>query len=368
MPPTPDWWVSTELLPEREAVPFNAGGPRDYVRRYQVIMTNKFHDPLLACAAPYIPRPYAMYITETGYDTNALVVHISAQHREDAEMLAIYIVTVKWSTEIPTNGIPENFGMPSSGGQQSGGPENNPELEPPDIDWDYEEVKRSGMTDLDGNPMTNSALMPFNPPIPIEGCRPILVYTRNDKSFDGIKAATYANTFNTDTIGGRLPGTLLNLAPKAKLMQKGPIRYARVTYRIKFGMEIGTRKETVQTPNGPQIRDVPEYESFHFHKELDQGFCEMLPLLDANGQHIFEVITPDPAFPLLTIKLFKYKWVNMKDAKNQPTNKPMLLDGSGQQLKIEQNNLGLPKLQTPVYRSFRIRRGVKFSDFITRGF
>ena len=365
--PNPDWWISTgEMSSSRMAMPFNAGGPREYTKKYKVICAHKLDGPQLACFAPGIPAPYSPYVSKREWDIYARSIRTKAVQVDDAENLAHYEVTVDYSTDIPRGGIPENFGYPSNGQQGNQGPQNNPELEPPEISWEYEEVKKTGLTDLDGKPFQNSALMPFNPPPPIEGCRPILVVTRNDLSFDALKAATYANTANSTTIGGRLPGTLLCLPPKAVAKYLGPLSYASVTYRIKFGMDDGVRFIQKKDPVTGVITYDTEtrFEDFRFHEELDQGTHELLPLLNAAGEHV-----PLPVAPGSIVLKKQWRWVPIKDQKLTNVGKPVLLDGFGEKLFLEfDEETGVPKPQKPVYLKFRIRKETDFKDFLKTGF
>lgn len=351
------WWMSTGELPSNKATPFDATSGnntlrRDYERNFQVLCNSILTDPMLACYAPFIPRPFTPYVTPTALDTRALVVKLTASRMDDKENTPQYRVTVMYSTELPKNG-PFDAGQPNKG-------DKSPEDEPPEISWEFEEVTTSYPYDLDNKFYVNSALQPILNPPKREGSRAILVYTRNELQFDATRAATYANTANSKEIAGRRPGSLLNMAPKAVSKWKGNVPYFRVTYRIKFGMRINFAIDNINQ-DGTIEHEIQDYEDFRFHYEIDQGFAELKPVFQADGTTPVLVIGANPVAQ-------KYQWVNIKDSKHQPLHKPALLDGKGNKLPFQFNNNGVPMVQKPYFQKFRIREETDFNDFLTGGF
>lgn len=349
-------YLLVDELHDHSGTPFNVSSgnrfARNYVRSFLVEMNDPKWGVLEACLAPGLPTPYSPFINPyTGFfDGLALCVKIDAKRK--VEKSPVWIVQCDYSTELPVGGIPNTMGYPTNNRNQSpSGAENNPELEPPEFEFDFEEVMVPARRDLDGRPFVNSSYEPFTPTPTIPFNRTVFHLTRNELDFDMTVAGYYGGTVNSKPFGNWPRDSVLCLPPKARMMQKGGLLYWRVSYQLKFGYR---KSET-------------SYESFQ-HEELDQGSRERFqaiygtdvdggtpgdPVIDGNG---------DPVWRFHTI---------VKPGNSSGT--PTLLDGNG---RVQKNQM---KIGTdpatgdsiygprPIYQSFRIRRRTDFRKLFQRG-
>lgn len=328
-----------KLIDDREGMPFSVRGVREYTKRFRVVMTNRTADSLIVCSCPGLPIPYSSYydFTDIGdlvYDLFALMVEMRAEQDQDDEYL--WIVTCKYSTEMPEGGKPAFPGYPTTvGGKTAGGAANNPELEPPDINWDFEEATETVLEDLDGQPYTNSANQPFLNAPPVLDGRPVLTYTRNELYYSAAKASEWGYTVNSLPFLGFPINTVLCMPPTARMAWRGPLVYWRVTYKFKVG-----RKYYSASGNSVYYRQWQP-------RILDAGTCR----LDSN-----------PASPTFgqPMPIFLPGGV--------PASTPQLLNGLGQQLKTPGTvSASNPAGVKAVYRDFRQYQGRNHNQLLIIG-
>lgn len=334
-----------EIPTGREGTVFQTSFEREYTRNFRVIVALKEMGPLDVAQCPYLPRPYSFYISQTGveYDLSALCVNISAKQDVDDDW-SMWVASCKYSTIMPKGGPVDDNSKGLGSPQHKKGASNNPEDEPPDIDWDFETSHKTLPYDLDGKPYLNSAGMPYATNPPIDQGYPILVYTRNELFFNKNNAAKFAYAVNSDNFLGNPPGTVQCLPPKAKMRFKGLTAYFRVTYRFRF---------LVPNEDG---RYVPE----SWQPEiLDAGFYQLPKFVGP----------PDPNAPDPTP-------VPCLDAWKQKVGHAVCLDGNGYQLLPTKAipgglfggmQLADKKVMKPVYNKYRNYRKVKFKDIIDKG-
>ena len=342
-----DFVLCDEDFEDRQGTPFNAFGPRNYVKNFKVLMRRNEHGPLAACLCPYLPRPYSPYINAYGdIDTFCRLVKMSAKQMNNTDGL-MYIVTCEYSNDLKMFN-PGNFDFPIGlNGQPTQGAHNNPELQPPDIEWDSEETVMVVNQDLDGKPFINSSWEAYSQGLKIPVYRPILSLTRNELRYNPQTACLVSGTTNDRRVLGRPEDSVLVMAPRAKVMNDKGVAYWKVTYRIKLGYQ--KRDEEF----GPEGTEEGLYESFQ-HEELDQGFKELVFLADLDWE-LDENGNPVP------LRL----WTQVPIKSGDPSvTRPVLLNGNGKkQTRLMDNEI----FPLPVYRSFRIRRRINVEQLLTRG-
>ncbi len=264
-----------ELFGPRQGTTWTATGERNYTRQFRVIARVKEIDPLAVCLCPGLPLPNSFYVTATSFDLLALVTSIEAK-QENQDDWQNWIVDYKYSTRPPPGGFPTINQQP--------GNQNNPETEPPDIEWDSDVVQVSPRWDLDGNRYKNRADQPFKPSVSFPVGHTVLSITRNELGFNAYLAAKYNFAVNSDVFLGTPPGCIQCQPPRAKMMFRGTTRYWKVSYRLKFGYIIEKdEKVNIITPDGENITD----EDSDFKQDpttgLPVGLRKFQPLLLNHG-------------------------------------------------------------------------------------
>ena len=317
----------------RTGRPFSASGEREYVQKFRVVVDDVRVAGVAVGAAPGIPRPFSPYIQVDGveYDLLALCVEIIAEQEKDDDWQT-WVVTCRYSTVMPRGGAPVFAGYPTG----SGGSHNNPELTPPELEWDFETAQQAVHRDLDGKPFLNSALSPFTPAPSIEVAFPVLVMTRNEIGFNAAKAVQYAYAVNSDKFLGADPETVLCYPPRARYQFRGALSYWRVTYRLKFNTH---SYEENKSENDPAAGKTTVKDTWQ-PKYLDAGTMR----IDTN-----------PAS-----KFFGRPVQIMRGV--APATTPVLLDGKGNE--APRNDDGTI---TEHYIKFRTRRKLSFATLIVGG-
>jgi hypothetical protein len=228
-------WI--EEIPPASGTPFSADMVRQFERKFRVMARYATLGPTAVCSCPGVPWPYSAYIPGRAgeYDLLARVVRISAD-REKATDFRAWIVTVGYSTAMPEGG-PIPAGLVDLGSVLKGA-QNNPWDEPPHLEWDPETETKTPLADLDQKPFRNSAGQLIYPAPVVEEGVAVLVISRNMR-FTTLEACRahierFSYVVNFNAFLGALRGQILCLPPKAVEMYRGPLRYWRFTYRLKF--------------------------------------------------------------------------------------------------------------------------------------
>lgn len=342
----PIFYSIDQIFSGRTGTPFDAlSAKRTYVQRYRVIVKVNDAAAVLVCSCPGLPIPYAFYFTSNGstyeYDTQAYMVRMRAE-QEYADDWSSWIVTCDYSTETPPGGKPDDPGFPDggdAGGPAAGGRERNPDQQPPDVRWSFEVKKRVVQYDLDGWPIVNRA----NQPIVYEEdvAFPVLNITRNELNFDQDVASEYAFALNADTFLGAEPNTAQILPPDAQMDFLGPLRFWRVSYKIRFTPLYSPQQTFVICGKAPADAEVTVLRS----RESWQ------PLLLNQGTMRRRLVGTDKGKPVPIIK------------DSHPINNPILLDNNGQELTPDAAGRLFPR-----YLEFRTRRSVNFASLFRAGY
>lgn len=334
-----------ELRQTREGVPFSSDMVRTYTRRWLVIVTDNAMGAGKVCSAPGLPRPYSPYLCPDGaeFDLLSLAIRASAEMVKADDSRAHWIVTIDYSTQMPEGGPSDNVNL----GWEVGGAQNNPEMEPWDLEWDFEEARVAPAKDLNSIAYLNSARQPFKPAPTFEQGRATLVIVRNQLDITRETMTGMCYAVNSDRFLRADPGTVLCLPPRAKLMFRGRQAYWRVTWRLKFnrpkpkppGNLVAGLFPDPLAPNFGLPVDTGELESWQ-PEILDQGLChlQIVPGLPLTGH-------PVPIF-----------------RQGHPVTQPVLLDGNGQPAQPNINNY-----IEPVFLRFKQFQPRPFGSIFERG-
>ena len=295
-----------EITDTRVGTPFTVDNIRTYERRWLVVVNNKEMGASMVCRAPGLPAPWSPYMSADGteFDELAVMVNLSAR-KFLADEFYHWIVTAQYSTEVPEGGIPALTML----GADAKGSQNEPWLERPIVEWDWDESTDTPSRDLDGKPYTNSANMPFTPAPAFPAARSVLVIRRNERGWSRELATQYAYAVNADTVAGAEPGTVRCIPPRAKPMNRGRLQFYEVTYRLVFNLpKMNDRKES-----GVESREAAEKGKL----ELQTWQPEILD----QGTHQLQTILGVP-YASQPVPIFRY---------GHPVTRDVLLDGVGRE-------------------------------------
>lgn len=339
-----------ERRSSRQGAPFVAGGVREYERIFRVEMTDHTEDSNVVCMAPGIPLPFSPYVSEDGkcFDLNSLAVrHDARRVSPDDGGEFNWDVTVRYSTEMPPGGPPVK--QTGFGGDPRG-PQNNPQDEPPDIEWDWEIIREAPAKDLDGKPFLNSALQPFSPAPTFEKAIAVLVYTRNELTHSRAEATKYAFAVNVDPFLGAPPGCAQCYPVRAKLMFRGPMSFWRKTYRIRFGAPKYPEGGRILVEVGTNINDLVLPVSGRNAKLVDELETWQPQILDAGLMELQAHAARSHAGQPVPIRV-----------NGQPISTPVCLNGHGRK------QLAVDGVIEPVYLKFRRYRDMPFGRLLVSG-
>jgi hypothetical protein len=335
-PDSPVWAFADELDVGKKGTPFSAGTDqvREHFRKFRVILRDKRGGDVAACSAPIIPKPYAFYMSQDGYefDELALCVKISAEqeHQDDWKS---WIVSCDYSTDIPKNGIPNNFGSVGNGQ----GRQQNPELEPPTLRWDFTDIQKNRPGDLNQDPFLMSNGRPITAPQNVARAR--LTYTRNERAFSRVVATKYANSTNSLPFAGVGKYMVSMPGPVAEMRQMGKINYFRVTYVFIFHENCDEKRQIPISSGG--IRAVAAVD---------------MRIEDWQGYYLDQdTMFWDP----VALKLRKILSGMPNNRDGDPVSSPVCLDGNGRVLDLA--------LSPPVYRFFLEKKRVDYNQLLLNG-
>jgi len=121
---------------------------------------------------------------------------------------------------------------------EPGGVQDNPLLDPIQVDWGYWSREKVIDVDNTGSPVVNTVGDPFDPPYTDEVHDLTVQIIRNESSFNPIRANEYVDAVNSDycTIAGLAvsPRQALCLEYSARSAYRNTVSYWVVTYRFAF--------------------------------------------------------------------------------------------------------------------------------------
>lgn len=336
----PEPFLSCKPLPPEPGTPFDISGKREYKRKWRVTVrateAGKSVGPVQACFCPGIARPFSSYQSYDGkeYDLFSLCVRLEAELENKGDWQH-WIVIASYSNDIPNDfELPEatSKGNETNPQQESGNPQNNPEMKAPEIKWDVDVIEIAPETDLDGKKWQLSNQQPIHPSPTIPIQVPVLVYTRNENIFGRANVVDWGYTLNSDNFLGAKPGWVECSSPTAVQERLGARLYWRVTYKFRFKNDMFEWDPSFLDASTHELGIIPGAPPF------------VLP--GPNGINVFV-----PRIGPIPIMEFE-----------QNVTTPVLLDGKGR--RQMPNNQG--KL-IPIYNKFRTHRRKRFGDLMLRG-
>lgn len=329
--PNNPWYYSVDEIPYDRSGTWSLDGSRDHVRKYKVVVRYKTMTDLDVLSAPLLPRLGSPWTSPTGneYDLLARLVKVSADQQEKDDW-QVWVVTHTYSTDLGRlSEVPQNVGSPGGRGGD-GGSSNNPELEPIDIELDWQEEKRAFPTDLNGKAYLNAAQQPITPAPMRDVAHPVLTISRNELDWSMQKAMYYAYSVNDKKFLGFEPGQVKCLPPRVKLTSKGGLYYWRITYKlIFFGLY--------------DSKDLKNIDKTWQPRFLNQGLCELRDVKVPNliGGGFVTATMPCPIFRF-----------------GHPISQPVCLDDNGKEVRTFTEVGTGKKIINPTY--------LRFTDFKSR--
>ncbi len=342
------WWAD-EKLDSRTGTPWMAGGARNYTRKWLVkVKDNRLGANVILRAMGLFP--YMTYATPDGGDWDTQALLVSARLEDPVDVLDGYhkIVVAEYSTEMPPGGpVFSLFGIDPAGAQ------NNPEMVPPEVEWDGEVIREAPPYDLDKKAYLNSANQPYKPAPSFEKAHAVLIYTRNQLSYNNREHVRYSFAVNSDTFLGEAPGTVQLLPPRAKMGWIGAKSYWRVTYRFRFNSPEGPRPTNTVTSSGTGLPVAPApREVFDPLKSPLRSWQPQI--LDCGTMQLQKVWAGGPNFNF-AVPIFRGA---------HAVTEPVLLNGSG----VEQRTRDANNQLIPVYNAYRQFLAIPFTPILVTGF
>jgi hypothetical protein len=260
---------------------------RDYQRSFKYQTDAATDSQLQILLYPLTPRLFTPYAGQDGFvDLGAICYQVDAAQDEDDPFFwkatAHYSSDLSHIAEMADKGSTNPLSGNSIGGRGAQGFE-NPLLRPPKIKWGQAKFQKAVTQDTNGDPIVNSALERFDPPVEIDDSRPTLEITRNEPTYQQALAMKYRDAVNSDPFFGFGIGTVKVDSITADFRWENGYGYWEVSYVFHIRPEKWNPTEI-----------------------LDCGFYH----LDAAGK---------PAA--------------IRDAVGSNLSAPVLLDGKGQQLQ-----------------------------------
>lgn len=201
-----------------DSVTYNGDFTRNYTRIFQVLATADTGMKAVVEALGISIGDAYTFGTES--DSKALCNSISATH--DAR------------------GNPDSWTATVQYGQLDvAQAQENPLLRQPEISFNYAQYEKPVFFDRDGNPLVNTAGVPFLKPYMVEDSRRIMELVRNEPQFDPDMAEQFMNHVNMNQFFGAAPGKVKcsNIKPSRQYSNELEFHYWVVAYEFKFNYD-----------------------------------------------------------------------------------------------------------------------------------
>jgi hypothetical protein len=302
-------------------------GEGNYTRVFRVVVKMPELGPYAVGVCPGVPLSGSFYQTPSDFDLLSLLVKKRAQE-ENKDDWQNWLVTCDYSRNIPLRGGPPP--------QDS---RDKPDIEYPEVEFDFTIMQKALERDLDGNPFLNSAHQPFVPAPTFSVAHVTLNITRNELGFSTDKASDYAFAINSDTFLGKPPEAWICHPPKSRQVWRGSFRYNRTSYKLMLSVRRSSHK----------LGESPYY-SWEY-EPIDSGCFKYVP----KGAPV-----PLP-FGNLSLPAPKPTWQQIW-RNGAPVQTPVPLDGMGnEQLPGDD---GIIK---PVFLHFHTNNLLSFNSLIVQG-
>jgi len=294
----------TELAEDRTLTVYSTWA-REATRTFRVKSTTKDIGPSWALFAAGIPAPQDAYETDDEIDLGLVVDRVVCRH-DPAEMFT-FRVTVTYTSYKGADPTYTTAGLGGGGGGGGGGPpgggappNDNPLDEPPRAIWgqvhDTVVREREYVPDLiipaeldvlEGDPIRNTALTPFQPRPVADESRQTLTYIRNQLTFDQHDARTWFDSVNrTPFLSYSAEEVKCDWIVGESQFRNG-LSFWTVTHQ--FSIRKGTWVLSLLDQGPNVLEDTPNGRKRVRYKK--EGFPDVT-LLDGNGRPLSENGTP----------------------------------------------------------------------------
>lgn len=227
-----------EIWDGREGSQILDGRKREYTRVFEVTTSDSGDGPVVALGNGAIAYGLPVFGQSHPEDPGAIVQEITPTQNSESPWR--WTVRVKYSSEIPSPEAAQPDG--SSGNEPAELPE-NPLARPPVWKFGFtkfQEVARFGRLVTNGvaavafSAITNSAGIPFDPPVMVEVSRPVVSVTVNRaaNAWRFLDAALLQDAVNQVAWQGMAPRTLKCESVDAESNYENGVSYWRVTYQL----------------------------------------------------------------------------------------------------------------------------------------
>lgn len=268
---------------------------RSYRRVFRVVCSSTLDGPVTIKAHAACPAIGTIYVGANGEtDTGAFCRKRRCIQSQDDPFV--------WTVEVEYSSIVVDFDRTNE----------NPLLEPVDIEWGQAQYQKAIEIDLVGDPLESSSGEPYDPPVEIDDSRPVLRISRNLGGFDPALAIFYQDAVNSDVFLGAAPLTAKIMTLTASLQFRN-IPYWRVSGEVHFRRE-GWRKQVLDQgfshfdSNGVLTKNIDPLKGTPYPHPLKlNGIGELLTSSVSNlsgaiaiGQTLIKILvpgvfpTPDP--------------------------------------------------------------------------
>lgn len=158
----------------------------------------------------------------------------------------------------------------------------NPEDEPPDITYQDVDWNPPIDQDDDGNPLTNAAGEPYDPPVIGEFSDGVITYAQNTLNFNTDSFWPFRNAINSSTWRGMPKYTAKIKGFQAQLRRRGNLAYFRVTVTVLVRSYIRTGQDGTVKQLG-WIR-LMENKGFNRRHQMPDGTYELVNCFDEKGK------------------------------------------------------------------------------------
>ena len=267
---------------------------RSYTSTYEVVTNDATDGPALVLTATGLPAfgaPYSWYNT---FDDFAYCVGGSATLRELKATRMLWTVTIKHETpkSSKSGGKGATSRQPSTGSPNPISERQDPVNEPWEISGSFAQYQRPATKDMFGDPIQNTVEEPFIPAIEVDDSRRTLVLRKNTATLNLGTWSDYSNTVNSDPMWGLLPRQ---------------VKLTQWSWSIRW--------------YGPQKSYIENVYEFHISNDRDDqgnvvGWTHVI--LNEGFRKLVDSQSDNPET--------RYQRIALKD---QPTNKPTMLDDIG---------------------------------------
>lgn len=226
----------------------NEKGQRSYVRVFNVTTDNHKVGAGVVRESVGIPR-FSTYETETEYDTFSFC--------KTKQAACVSADGKSWTVTV-------NYGPPDNG-QES--PTENPLEAPLQVSWSFAQFDKTVYVTRDGEPIQNTAGVPYASGLNRDDSRPVLAIVRNEASFNAALAYSYRDTVNSDSFMGAGPGQVkVSNISGARQYDPNYGFFWTVSYEFQFSAE-GFEKKVA---------------SMGLHEKNDQG--KLVPIMNGSSE------------------------------------------------------------------------------------